>query len=189
MKEEKNDLRYIKTKEIIHSTFRELLKTMPYHKITVKLLAEKARINRKTFYLHYDTLEELLEELRCDIVLTGIAKIQQYKIPQDLRKIIFVIYDYWQSLTPDDSKIFHTTSASSNTFTFAQQMRETFTNFDSSFCHGEIERQKTTLAFIMNAIGIFYQEWTLYHAFSSIDEAVDSAYQMITDGISTQINP
>lgn len=159
---------------------------MPYNKITVKLLAEKARINRKTFYLHYDTLDELLEELNCDIVLTGIAKIQQYKIPQDLRNIIFVIYDYWQSLTLDDSKIFHTASASSNTFSFAQLMRETFTNFDNSFCNGEIQRQKTTLAFIVNAMGTFYQEWTLYHAFSSIDEAVDSAYKMITDGISNQ---
>lgn len=29
MKEIKSDLRYIKTKEAIHSAFRELLKTMP----------------------------------------------------------------------------------------------------------------------------------------------------------------
>lgn len=186
MKEIKNDLRYIKTKEAIHSAFRELLKTMPYNKITVKLLTEKARINRKTFYLHYDTLEELLTELSGNIVLTGIAKIQKYKIPQDLRSIILVIYEYWHSLTPEEEKIFRTASTYANAFTFSQRMRETYSNFDPSFCGEEIPKQKMALAFIVSTMGTFYREWTLYHTFSSIDEAVDVTYAMITNGIANK---
>ena len=37
---------------------------MDYEKITVRELTDRAMINRKTFYLHYETLDELLEEVR-----------------------------------------------------------------------------------------------------------------------------
>lgn len=184
MKEIKTDLRYIKTKEVIHTAFRELLRIMPYDRITVKLLAEKAKINRKTFYLHYDTLDELMNELSHEIVLTGIAKIQQYTIPQDLKNIIFTVYQYWHSLTPDETRIFRISSASVNAVTFAQQMKDTFENFNPSFCDGDIQKQKTVLAFIVGAMGTLYREWIIYHAASSIDEAVELTYKMIANGIS-----
>lgn len=187
MKEYKNDLRYTKTHETIQKTFRELLEAIPYDKISVKLLTEKARINRKTFYLHYDTLDELLHELGREIVSNGISQIQKYTIPQDLKKIIFTIYQYWQSLTADDAKIFRLSSSSANVFSFAQQMRNIFANFDSNFQSGDIEKQKAALAFIVNAMGVIYREWTIYHTVSTIEEAVDLAYALITNGINTTV--
>lgn len=182
----KNDLRYIKTKEAISNSFRVLLSEMPYEKITVKLLAERARINRKTFYLHYDTLDELLQELSHEIVLNGISQIQSYKIPQDLKNIIFVIFQYWQSLTEEDARIFRLCSASAGNITFVQQMRETFTNFDPEFYNGDTNRQKIALTFICNVMGTLYREWTIYHAVSTIKEAVELTYTFIMNGINVE---
>ncbi|MCL1992984.1 MAG: hypothetical protein FWG66_08560 [Spirochaetes bacterium] len=64
MKEEgKGDLRVQRTHDAICKTFTEMLLKMDYEKITIKSLAKLANINRKTFYLHYNSLDDLLEEL------------------------------------------------------------------------------------------------------------------------------
>ena len=66
----KTDLRVIRTKRNIRAAFVELAKKKPVSKITVTELAEKAMINKGTFYLHYrdiyelylDVIQERLEE-------------------------------------------------------------------------------------------------------------------------------
>ena len=63
-KTKQEDLRVRKTKEAIRRTFEDMICEMDYEKITVKELTDRAMINRKTFYLHYETLDDLLEELQ-----------------------------------------------------------------------------------------------------------------------------
>ena len=60
----KEDLRIQKTREAIHKTFEEMICEMDYEQISIKELTERARINRKTFYLHYNSLDDLLKELQ-----------------------------------------------------------------------------------------------------------------------------
>lgn len=186
MKEIKTDLRYVKTKEGIHKAFRELLQEMEYGKITVKLLAERARINRKTFYVHYDTMEELLNELSNEIVKSCVEQIQQYYIPSDLRQIIDTVFRYWQSLTSEDVKIFRTASASPQCLVFSQCMRDTFKNFDPGFCGDDPKKQTAALVFMVNAMGSLSREWTVYSAADSLEEAVDLTYELIFSGLSGQ---
>lgn len=51
------------TKRLLHESFYELLQQMPKERITVKALCERADLNRSTFYLHYETLDDLVCEL------------------------------------------------------------------------------------------------------------------------------
>ena len=51
------------TKQLFHESFYELLQEMPKERITVKALCERADLNRSTFYLHYETLDDLICEL------------------------------------------------------------------------------------------------------------------------------
>lgn len=63
-KTEKNmDLRSIKTRRLIKKTFLELIKEKGYQHITITDIANRALINRKTFYFHYGTIEELYGEM------------------------------------------------------------------------------------------------------------------------------
>ena len=48
-KQGKEDLRIQKTREAIHKTFEEMICEMDYEQISIKELAQRARINRKTF--------------------------------------------------------------------------------------------------------------------------------------------
>ena len=59
MSDKKEDLRSKRTKEFIRKTFEEMICEMDFEQITVKELTERAMINRKTFYLHYDSLDEI----------------------------------------------------------------------------------------------------------------------------------
>ncbi len=54
--------KYFNTAERMNKAFLELLEHKNFEYITVKEICEKASVNRSTFYLHYDTIEELLAE-------------------------------------------------------------------------------------------------------------------------------
>lgn len=58
----RTDLRVIKTKRAITGTLIELLRTKSIGKITVTELAQKAEINKGTFYLHYEDIYDLYQE-------------------------------------------------------------------------------------------------------------------------------
>ena len=54
------DLRIKKTLQNIRKSFFELAKEKPIDDITVKELCERAMINKATFYLHYENINELI---------------------------------------------------------------------------------------------------------------------------------
>ena len=58
-----NDRRVRKTKLALEQAFLELLAEKDLDRITVKELAERADITRKTFYLHYSSIEAFVEEV------------------------------------------------------------------------------------------------------------------------------
>ena len=61
---DREDLRVVKTREAIRDAFQTMICEMDYDQITVKELARRARINRKTFYSHYTGLDDLLQQLQ-----------------------------------------------------------------------------------------------------------------------------
>ena len=61
--EKKIDPRTVQTKANIKQILLELMKQMPFEKITVSQLCKEAGINRGTFYLHYCDLYAVLDEL------------------------------------------------------------------------------------------------------------------------------
>ncbi|CAM2887829.1 TetR/AcrR family transcriptional regulator [Levilactobacillus brevis] len=53
------DRRVQRTKTALRQAYRKIARQYPYHDITVKQLTDEANINRKTFYLHYDSIDDL----------------------------------------------------------------------------------------------------------------------------------
>lgn len=51
------------TRKAIAHTFLEILNEKPLEKITVKDITDRCRINRNTFYYHYEDIPALLEEI------------------------------------------------------------------------------------------------------------------------------
>lgn len=59
----KKDQRVLKTEKNIQSSLMDLLTYKSLSKITITELAQKAGIERKTFYLHYDSIDDVLLEI------------------------------------------------------------------------------------------------------------------------------
>lgn len=62
MKRAKTDRRILKTKRAIICALLKLQKMNHFDKITVTSLTDTADINRKTFYLHYKSVEDVCEK-------------------------------------------------------------------------------------------------------------------------------
>lgn len=58
----KSESKYFNTAKKMDEAFLQLLEKKDFSYITVKEICEKAGVNRSTFYLHYETLEDLLSE-------------------------------------------------------------------------------------------------------------------------------
>lgn len=58
----KSESKYFNTARIIDQALIELLAMKEIEYITVKEICEKAGVNRSTFYLHYETIGDLLSE-------------------------------------------------------------------------------------------------------------------------------
>ena len=92
-KTNQDDLRVRKTKEAIRRTFEEMICEMDYEQIMVKEPTDRAMINRKTFYLHYETLDDLLEELQQEIVDSFTSQNISFKSMSDIKRIVRYFYD------------------------------------------------------------------------------------------------
>lgn len=64
----KADARSIRTKEAIRTALEEMIVEGRRENITVTALAERAGIHRKTFYLHYDSIETLLDAFAMSVI-------------------------------------------------------------------------------------------------------------------------
>lgn len=62
------DRRIIKTKRAIRNAFAELLSEKDLNDITIKDIADRADINRKTFYNYYSGVHQAIEEIENEIV-------------------------------------------------------------------------------------------------------------------------
>ena len=83
----KEDLRVVKTIEGIKTAFEQLICEKDYEKITVKELCERARINKKTFYHYYETLDFLLAELQMELSSGYVERVKNFKLPEELDKV------------------------------------------------------------------------------------------------------
>ena len=57
------DIRIKKTVSSIRESFMDLIAEQDYEKITVKAVCDKAMINKKTFYVYFTSLEDLLADV------------------------------------------------------------------------------------------------------------------------------
>jgi AcrR family transcriptional regulator len=98
-----NDPRAIRTREAFHNTFKALLQEKPYHKITVKDISKRAGFARHTFYNHYETKDDILNDL-VDSVLVGfissIENMNLFKNKFEELKMLTSFFQVWKD-NPD----------------------------------------------------------------------------------------
>ncbi|MEZ4657641.1 MAG: TetR/AcrR family transcriptional regulator C-terminal domain-containing protein [Caldilineaceae bacterium] len=71
-----DDLRIRRTRKMLQQAFIELVLEDGFEAITVNMLAERAMINRATFYRHYTDKYDLAEKVYADLTADYMASVQ-----------------------------------------------------------------------------------------------------------------
>ena len=96
-KEEKLDPRVKRTRSLIMQAFSELLAVKSFDAISVQDVADKAQINRATFYAHFIDKYELLDRWISQVFLQEIEKRTLnacHYTPENLRNMILVVCEF-----------------------------------------------------------------------------------------------
>lgn len=81
------DLRVQKTVAAIDQAFTAMQLESDYEDMSVKELCARAKINKKTFYRYYPTLQDLFKE-KLERLSTGyLERIAHYRLPEEFRHI------------------------------------------------------------------------------------------------------
>ncbi|MWV43748.1 TetR/AcrR family transcriptional regulator [Paenibacillus sp. HJL G12] len=62
------DPRIIRTRQLIKEAFIDLVQEMDIEKMTISRIADRATINRVTFYLHYRDIPDMLEKMADEMI-------------------------------------------------------------------------------------------------------------------------
>ncbi|MFB5265739.1 TetR/AcrR family transcriptional regulator C-terminal domain-containing protein [Paenibacillus enshidis] len=76
------DPRIIRTRQLLKDALIDLLQEVDVEKISVNRIAERATINRVTFYLHYRDIPDMLEKMADDMV-KDIQHVMNHELPMD----------------------------------------------------------------------------------------------------------
>ena len=87
----KLDRRTLYTRNAVKDALLELLEEQSYEKITVASLCRQAEITRATFYLHYQSLDEVLDELMDEALMTAEAAAHEMSTEERMEKLKKVV--------------------------------------------------------------------------------------------------
>ncbi|MCR5416137.1 MAG: TetR/AcrR family transcriptional regulator [Pseudobutyrivibrio sp.] len=105
MRERSKDLRVRRTIASIRKAFFELVLESNYNEISITELTERAGINRKTFYLHYSSLDDLVSEIEEEIVSDILEKVGTNAENFDLAGCIKNFYGYLEDCNEVQQKL------------------------------------------------------------------------------------
>lgn len=122
------DKRALRTQKAIKEAFEALVVERPLAEITVKLLAETADINRKTFYLHYDSINDLLNAytIRISDRLVTILKKRSFK--QVIYEQAGYFFDHLQEVLHEHDAFAHALLSNDDYSQFTQKITHNVTD-------------------------------------------------------------
>ena len=109
------DKRVLKTKKAIIDSMLELILQYDFNKITVKMITDKANIGRKTFYLHYGCIEDVIKDYKDSISLELEQSVNKnfsntkkdiHNIFADLTNVVSNNIEFYQRIAKNDTYFF-----------------------------------------------------------------------------------
>ncbi len=175
------DLRVQRTIESIQKSFQDLIMEKDYEKITVKELCEKARINKKTFYVYYETLDDLLLELQMTLSQEYRERIQAYTL-KDLPLLIREFFLFSEEKGAFYEKI--TCGGSYNTIREKMILKVN----DQRDSYPELQKissaeQKIIRKFLAESLLSIYKTWIESGKELPVEQIIDLATTLLVNGV------
>lgn len=180
----KSESKYFNTAIKMDKAFLDLLAEKDFEYITVKDICKRAGVNRSTFYLHYETVAELLNEsveyMSNDFLKYFSENDIRAKIKNSpLDELMLIKPDYiipYLSYIKDNKKLFQTAVLHSGTLQLDKNYKKLFEYvFSPILTRFEIPENERhyTMAFYINGIIALIMEWLKNNCRESIEDIAD----------------
>lgn len=173
------DKRFEKKEILIKETFKQLLAEKYFERITVQELTTKAGIDRKTFYLHYNTLDDLLRAIQKDLATKFNERVNGLDPIDDLEAVTKEFFyfsnkegKYYENITLNNEYSYMRNHMIKNVVT------ANVGNIDKN------NIRRFQIAFAVNTTLLFYSEWVRSNKNIPIDNIIELTCKTIKYGIS-----
>lgn len=187
---EKKDRRIEKTQKSIRDAIINLIEEKDVSQITVKELAERANINRKTFYMHYSSIENVFDKIENEIIEKLLHILSKYDFFQEQ----FDGYTFFASLNDviNEDFNFYKKLIQANSYSFLlikvkKILKDTLIErFNKKL---NINKEVLTLYVEFAASGIMsmYIQWFYMDSNLSLEELAKAASNIAFNGINSII--
>ena len=177
------DLRVVKTIEGVKRAFEELICEKDYEKITVKELCDRARLNKKTFYHYYETLDALLAELQLELSAGFLERIKDYELPKDLDKVNreFFLFSAEQGLAYE--KITCSVTYHSIRDEMVGDVNDEGWGKSKKYQNLSEFEKKLLMGFINNAVLTAYRQWVEEGKVTPLEEVIEMTNRIVLGGV------
>lgn len=185
----KTDKRIEKTKACIQQALTQLLEKKAIDDITVTELAEAANINRKTFYAHYASIQNVVEEAEREtvqnLILLWESLSKDYNIlqPDILFRCLNTLY---QGSLKQFGSILGNPKNHSIIYQFADVLRDAIkASFENSHVLPAEETANIPFiaAFIAGGLMNTYYEWFFHHPETELDTVTQLTFKLLVSGL------
>ena len=179
----KSESKYFNTATKMNLALISLLKKKPIDYISISEICETAGVNRSTFYLHYETIGDLLSEttkyLLNDFLSYFSADTQSVSlnlIDCELDELVFIGDKYltpYLSYIKDHKEVFCTALSHNKTFGFEDVYKRMFENIFNPILdrfHYNQSNRQYVMMYYLNGINSIVLEWLRNGCDKSIQE-------------------
>ena len=178
------DLRIQKTIAAIKESFEALIREKEYNDITVTELCQRAKINKKTFYHYYPTLDDLLDEMHMELSSAYIELVKDCRLPEEAEKVNRIFFEYSAAQGLAYEKITCSTgSYSASQQAMYRKVMDATWGKSPAFQRLSREEQNLVLAFI-NSFGVgFYRQWVADGKKLPLERVIELSGTMMCGGL------
>ena len=178
MREKPDDPRVERTIAAIHAEFERMLCEMEYRQITVKALCERARVNKKTFYRYYETMDFLLAEFQENMMAGYEEMVADLRIPEDMAAITRAFFAYAASR----GEVFERITCAVPYAEMQAQLTERVMSRHDEGGGAPDARRALVMAFVRESTLGIYRRWVTDGKRLSPDEVAELAAALVCRG-------
>ena len=187
--EKRKDLRVQKTHAAIRNAFTSMICEMDANKITVQALTERARIHRQTFYLHYNSLEDLYDEIIGETLAKFAAVGASMDPPFDMREFHRRFFQQCARLEKHEERLL----CSPSYYFYGRKLllaglTQSQTRYNA-YEQWPPEVQEMIRRFLYVNLLDFYRQWVLNGKKMTLEELTVFTSKLMFSGLSEFIDP
>lgn len=171
-----------RTKKAFEKSLVELSNELPFNKITVKLLCERAELSRNAFYFHYKDINDLLDDIENSVIKDAemmLDSLESLGFPKNVYATVEGLIDIFDRRKDTCIMLFDKTSSS-----IINRMSQLFCDFNYKYFrefHNTDERTSFDFFYMFLSSGFYglLRHWFSNYEKMSKNEVTALAYVLI----------